>query len=350
MRDLFAMAALSLACAAVPVSANDEPDHLYNQTAAVTLPSSATGWDYIKFQPGTSLLFMARLADGLTVFDVDTMQVVTNIENSSTANGPLLLPQMNRGFIAMADGSLMTLELNSLQVLDRLHLAEGRVIKSGILDPYTNQLHFITGVHESDSIWFTIDPQTGELLRELHFPFRKMDDPASDGSGLLYAPVLLDDLVLKLDAETLQELDRWEVGCPVTKLRLDRGTARLIGACRGDDPQVFILDPETGEVTARVGIGEGVDGIAIDAERNRIITSDGEGGFLSVIERSGVDSLRLLGRVYTQNGARMMDIDQRTGRLYIVNADFTRLPDPETGELYKAYHPDSFNVREWTPQ
>lgn len=327
-----------------------EPDLLYRETAGVTLPSSTTGWDYIKFEPGTPNLFMARLADGLTVFDIETMQVITTIANSEGANGPLLLPKYDRGFIAMTDGSLLVLRLSNREVIERIQLDEGRVINSGILDPYTGQLHFITGISASDSIWFTLDPETNEVLRERRFPFRKMDDPVSNGDGLLYAPVLLDNLVLTLDATTLEELDRWDVDCPVTKLRFDADRERLVGACRGDDPQVFLLNPSTGEVTSRVGIGAGVDGIAIDTERNRIITSDGESGFLSVIARDGIDSLSLLGRVNTENGARMMDMDQRTGNLYVVNANFTRLPDPETGELAKAYHPDTFKVSEWTPE
>src|SRR3546814_9863995 len=47
------------------------PVLLYVKTASVTLPSTDTGWDYVKFEPGSARLFMARLDDGLTLFDVD---------------------------------------------------------------------------------------------------------------------------------------------------------------------------------------------------------------------------------------------------------------------------------------
>src|SRR3546814_8876226 len=47
------------------------PDLPYVKTASVTLPSTDTGWDYVKFEPGSARLFMARLDDGLTLFDVE---------------------------------------------------------------------------------------------------------------------------------------------------------------------------------------------------------------------------------------------------------------------------------------
>lgn len=54
-----------------------------NATISVTLPSSNTGWDYVKMEPDSSRLFMARVQDGLAVFDVDTGRVVTTVENST---------------------------------------------------------------------------------------------------------------------------------------------------------------------------------------------------------------------------------------------------------------------------
>ena len=92
---------------------------LYTLESEVKLPSTDTGWDYIKMEPGSSRLFMARMKDGLTVYDVDAGRVVAHVENSVGANGPLLLPQYNRGYIAMTDGSLLVLDLKSLKPLDR---------------------------------------------------------------------------------------------------------------------------------------------------------------------------------------------------------------------------------------
>jgi len=324
---------------------------LYRETAVKNLPSSATGWDYIKFQPGTSRLYMARKADGLTVFDVSEMRAVKTVDNSIGANGPLLLPEINRGYVAMTDGTLLSLELDTLEVLDRVSLAENIALNSGILNPDTGELHFITGINKNEpkSHWYTLNPTTGELLKSKEFPFMKMDDPAPDGQGNLYAPVLIDKLLLKLDAKTLAEKHRWSVGCLVAKVRYLEDVKRIIGACRGENSQVFVFDPARGIKTAQVSIGDGIDGIAIDHKRKRIITSDGVAGNLSVIAMNGVDELEYLGLVNTSVGSRMMDMDKRTGKLYVVSAQFSKLIDKDTGALVRTYHPDTFKVQEFTP-
>lgn len=324
------------------------PDLPYVKTGSVTLPSSDTDWDYVKFEPGSARLFMARLQDGLTVYDVDRGQPIMTMPDSVGANGPVLLPQFDRGYVAMADGSLLSFGLKTLEPLARVKLADDGGLNSGSFDPATGRLHMITGSRPAQSTWFSIDPATGKLLATTRFPFRKMDDPAADGKGRLYAPVRLDGLVLTLDSRTLKELARWDVGCNVSKLRYLAATNRLLGACGGDRPALFLLDPATGTVTARVAIGKGLDALAIDAARERAVTSNYE-GTMTVVALDGPDALRPLATVRTHFGARMMDIDRRTGRLYLVNADSTEFPGRYGGAPVTRYHPDSFRVETWQP-
>jgi hypothetical protein len=324
MRRIFAMLAAGLFCGAAVAQRAAEPLP-YVMTNSITLPSSDTGWDYIHFQPGSPRLFMARLKDGLTVFDADRGRVVTTLPNSIGANGPVLLPHHDRGYVAMSDGTMLSFALKTLKVIDRIKLAEDGGLNSG-----------------------TFDPATGKLLGKTRFPFRKMDDPTADGKGHLYAPARKDGIVLKLDSQSLTEQARWDVGCDVSKIRYLPAAARLLGACVGDRPALFILDPEAGKVTARITIGNGLDALAIDEKRHRIVTSNDEGS-MTVIRYDGRDSLELVATVRTHFGARMMDIDHRTGRLYLVNADSTDFPGKD-GENVSRYHPDSFRVETWQPQ
>jgi len=321
----------------------------YAMTGSVTLPSSDTGWDYVKFEPGGARLFMARLKDGLTVYDVDRGRAVATLPNSVGANGPVLLPQFDRGYVAMDDGSLLSFHLKSLKPIARTRLAEDGGLNSGTFDPATGQLHIITGTRAAESTWFSIDAASGKLLRTTRFPFRKMDDPATDGQGSLYAPARMDGIVLKLDSRTLTEQARWDVGCNVSKMKYLKDSRRLLGACVGERPSVFILDPASGTVTARVTIGKGLDALAVDDTRQRIVSSNGEGN-LTVIAQDGPDTLRHVATVRTRAGARMMDIDHRTGRLYLVNADQTEFPGRDGVPGTSRYHPNSFRVETWRPE
>lgn len=318
----------------------------YRMTGSVTLPSTDTGWDYVKFEPGSARLFMARLKDGLTVYDVDRSRAVATLPNSEGANGPVLLPQLDRGYVAMDDGSLLSFHLRTLKPIARTRLAVDGGLNSGTFDPATGQLHIITGTRAAESTWFSIDAASGKLIRTTRFPFRKMDDPAADGQGNLYAPARMDGIVLKLDSRTLREQARWDVGCNVSKMKYLKDSKRLLGACVGDRPSVFVLDPASGKVTARVTIGKGLDALVIDDARKRIVSSNGEGS-MTVIAHDGPDALRLIATVRTRPGARMMDIDHRTGRLYLVSADSTEFADAPG---VNRYHPDSFRVETWQPQ
>jgi outer membrane protein assembly factor BamB len=340
---------LAAACSAMVVPPTAAGDLLYSLERTTTLPSSDTGFDYIKFQPGTSRLFMARLKDGLTVFDVDTQAVVATVGNSIGANGPLLLPEYNRGYVAMDDGSLLSLDLATLAPLQRMPLAKDGGLNSAIYDPYTRQVHAITGTRPEQSTWFTLDAATGKRLKTTVFPFRKMDDPASDGKGRLFAPARKDGIVLVLDARTLKETARWPVGCAVSKVRYQASTHRVLGACATDTPTFFALDADTGRVVSRLPLGYGLDGFALDEARHRIVTSNYE-GTLTVIDQDGADGFALRGTVSTQMGARMMALDERDGRLFVVNAAFTTTAPNAKGETTKTYHPDSFVVLTYAPK
>ncbi|WP_411339149.1 hypothetical protein V6U71_14670 [Sphingopyxis sp. J-6] len=348
MKPVLSVFAAALLVAAPGFAQEAGPELPYAMTSSVTLPSTDTGWDYVKFEPGSARLFMGRLGDGLTVYDVDRGQPIKTMENSRGANGPVLLPKYNRGYVAMDDGSLLSFDLKTLTVIARTKLASDGGLNSGSLDPATGRLHVITGTRPSEATWFSIDAATGKLLATTRFPFRKMDDPAADGKGHLYAPARLDGIVLKLDSRTLAEQARWDVGCNVSKMKYLAATDRLLGACTGDKPAVFLMDPVSGKILSRVTIGKGLDALAYDDERERIVSSNYEGS-MTVIQREGPDSLRLVATVRTAYGARMMDMDHRTGRLYLVNADSTDFPGKGDEEEVTRYHPDSFRVETWQP-
>jgi hypothetical protein len=334
--------------ASLLVGSANAADLLYKLAGSVSLPSTVTGYDYIKMQPGTSRLFIARDKDALTVFDVDTQKVITTVENSVGANGPLLLPDYNRGYIANTDGSLLTIDLKTLKPLARLALDKNGGLNSAVYDPATKQVHAIVGTRPKESTWYTLDAASGKLLKTTTFPFRKMDDPANDGKGRLFAPARRDKLILTLDSKTLVEKARWTAPCNVGKVRFQARTNRILGACGGDTPMFFALDADNGHLITKLPIGGGIDGFGIDEKRNRIVTSNHEGS-LTVIGQEGADSYKLLGTVSTQLGARMMTMDERNGRLYVINAAFTETPPNAEGKTETNYHPNSFVVLTYQP-
>src|SRR3546814_12110794 len=115
--------------------------------------------------------------------DVDKGAAVATVPDSVGANGPVLLPQFGRGYVAMDDGSLLIFDLQTLKRIARPKLAEDGGLNSGSFDPATGRLHMITGTRPAEATWFTLDAASGKLLSTTRFPFRKMDDTAADGHG-----------------------------------------------------------------------------------------------------------------------------------------------------------------------
>lgn len=341
----------ALVFAAAPVTAAPAVDPLYRLEAATTLPSTDTDWDYIKLEPNGTRLFIARRKDGLTVFDTHTRQVVGQVADSQGANGPLLLPQYNRGYVAMTDGSLLIFDLKSLQMIERRKLADDGRLNTVTFDRSTGRIHVVVGVRDAASTWYTLDAKTGRSLGKTVFPFRKMDEPAPDGKGHLFAPVRYDNLLLRLNSQTLAEEARWQVDCDqIVAVEYQSLTNRLHIACRGAKPVFLALDAGTGRQVAKIPIGKGVDGMVIDEARHRIVTSNGGSASLTVIRQDGPESYTLLGNVQTRPQARVMQIDEHSGRLFTVTADSTTVPPatPDAKPL-ESYHPNSFVVLTYEP-
>lgn len=325
-------------------------DPLYVLESQTVLPSTDTDWDYMKLDEVTDRLFIARRRDGLTVFDLKTRKAVT-LPNSVGANGPLLVPEFNRGYVAMTDGTLLSFDLKTLKVLDRLRLdAEG--LNGAVYDPATKRVQVVTGTRAVNSAFFTIDAATGKLIGKKEFPFRKMDDPAPDGRGHLYASTRRQATILKLDSTTLEEKARWQVkDCEATvSVEYQEKTDLLVIGCRGVKPVLTAINTATGEQLATVPIGQGIDGLGIDEKRHRVVVAAGASAQLGVLQQEGAAGFRLLGNVATRPLARIMQLDSKSGKVHLITAEHTvGLPDA-AGVVPTTYHPNSFVVMTYRPQ
>ncbi|HKD78010.1 MAG TPA: hypothetical protein VKB76_21055, partial [Ktedonobacterales bacterium] len=181
--------AAAVACAALIISVPAfAADPLYTLQHETMLPSSNSGWDYIRYDPTKGRLFLDRRADGLTVFDVNRQRALGQVENSKNANGVLLLPEFNRGYVAMTDGNVLVFNLATLKQINRFKVDDGD-LNSAIYDPSTKRVHVIVGSRPELTTWITLDGASGKVLRRTQFASKKMDDPAVDGKGHIFAPM-----------------------------------------------------------------------------------------------------------------------------------------------------------------
>lgn len=325
---------------------------LYTVENVSVLPSTNTGWDYISLDAGTGRLFIARRLDGLTVFDTNAHRMIGTVENSKDANGALLLPEFNRGYVACTDGTVLVFDLTTLKPIDRFKVDDGD-LNGGFYDPSTKHVHMVVGNRPKMTTWITLDAATGKILGRTEFESKKMDDPAVDGHGHIYAPTRDNNTILKLNAADLKIEETWQLGACVqpVAVEFDHAANRLLIGCRGDKPVFIAVDVANGKVVATLPIGRGTDGMGVDDEHHVMVTANGVDANMSVIQQEGPDSYKLVGTITTRPMARIMAMDPKTKRVFIVAADSTQpAPGPDGKLPAPIFHDNSFAVTTYAPK
>ena len=337
-----------------------------------TLPSTDTGWGGPVLNQDGTRLFIPRRADGLLVWDTKTA-TGTTIADSTGANAIILVPSATptvtaatKAYAAMTDGSVLTIDLATLKPIGRSSL--GVVAPStaantpntgnfdtGLFEPTQNHVHLLARDAEKTT-WVTLDAATGEVLGRTEFNSKRMDRPATDGEGHIFAPMRDKNLLQQLDAKDLSIQKTWKLGdCQQpAAVEWDAATSRILLGCRGggtaSNPPVFIaLNPDTG-IVATIPIGAGVNGLALDSKRHLIVTANGAAANLSVIRQDGPDGYSLVETISTRPMARGLALDPNSSRLFTVAASVTRpAPGADKQPHPPFFHPNSFTILSFRP-
>ena len=148
---------------------------------------------------------------------------------------------------------------------------------------------------------------------------------ASDGNGHIYNNLEDKNQVLQIDARTLQILNRWPLapGESPSGMAIDAVNRRLFVGCR--NRKLVVMNSDTGKVVTTVPIGEGVDANRFDPNTKVVFSSNGN-GTLTVVHEDSADAYSVIANVPTRRGARTMEFDPRTHRVYLVTAQLGPQP------------------------
>jgi DNA-binding beta-propeller fold protein YncE len=118
---------------------------------------------------------------------------------------------------------------------------------------------------------------------------------------------------------------------------------RLFAVC--DGKKMAVVDASTGKVVATPEIGDGPDAAAFDPKTGNAFSSNGD-GTLTVVHQDSANSYTVVQNVETQKGGRTMALDAKTGKIYLVAAEFGPRPaaTPENPRPRPAIVPGSFVV------
>ncbi|HMD20675.1 MAG TPA: hypothetical protein VKH40_10150 [Alloacidobacterium sp.] len=166
----------------------------------------------------------------------------------------------------------------------------------------------------------------------------------ADGKGSVFVNIEDKNEIAHLDAKSHTVLAEWPISCESPSGHaIDIANSRLFAVC--DGKKMAVVDATSGKVVASPEIGEGPDAAAFDPTTHNAFSSNGE-GTLTVVHQDSPDSYSVAQTLDTQKSARTMALDPKTGKIYLVAAEFGPRPaaTPENPRPRPPVLPGSFVV------
>ena len=273
------------------------------------------GWDYVALDTVGHRLFIAR-QNRVMVVDPGTGKVAVEIPGLDRAHGIAFAYETGHGFATSgADSSVTMFDLTTLHVLGHTTVAPDD--DAILYDPATRRIFTFNGDAHSASV---IDPASGRAIGTIDLGGGPEFGVAA-GDGKLYVNLEDKAAVVEIDAAAMKVTRQWSLApCQApTGLAIDREHHRLFSGCRNQ--LMAISDATAGKVIATEPIGQGVDACRFDPGTQLAFASNGD-GTLTVVHEDAPDKFVVVANVATKRGARTMELDERTHRVFTVSADF----------------------------
>jgi YVTN family beta-propeller protein len=279
------------------------------------------GWDYLIADSDKHRLFISR-ATRVDVIESESGKLIGSIPNTQGVHGIALAKGLNRGFTSNGRANSLTVfDLETLKVIQEADIP-GRNPDAILYEPTGNHVFTFNGSSKDVTV---LDASSLAVVATIPVP-DKPEFAADDGHGQIFVNIESDPgQIAVIDSKKLTLKSVWPLsGCnSPSGLAIDKVHHRLFSVC--DGKVMAVTDALDGKQVALVPIGEHPDAAAFDEKRGIVYSSNGE-GTLSVIRQDSADRYSVVDTVATQRGARTMALDSKTGRVFLVTAEFGPVP------------------------
>ncbi|HSU95434.1 MAG TPA: hypothetical protein VLI43_17125 [Gemmatimonadaceae bacterium] len=296
----------------------------YHQLASYTLGGDG-GWDYLTLDTAGHRLFVSR-GDRVMVIDESSGKLLSEITGLHRTHGIAFDYGAKHGFItASGDSSVTMFDLGTLAVLGTVKADAGA--DALIFDQGSGHAFSFNGGGNSATV---IDGHTGRSIASIPLGGRP-EFAASDGKGKVYANLEDSSAIVEIDTKTNRVTRHWSLApCESPSgLAIDVAHHRLFSGC--ENKVMAISDYDAGKVIATVPIGKGVDADRFDPGTGLAFSSNGEGS-ITVVHEDGPSKFSVVQTVTTAPGARTMELDPASHKLFTVTARFGPAPEQATPE------------------
>jgi DNA-binding beta-propeller fold protein YncE len=283
------------------------------------------GWDLLTFDSAANRLYISR-STHVMVVDPESGAVVGDIANTPRVHGIALAPEFGKGFTTNGgDASVTIFDLKTLKTLGQVKV--GQNPDAILYDPASKRIFTFNGGSKDTT---AIDAKSGTVVGTLALGGRP-ELGVADEKGKIFVNLEDKSQVVAFDSRKLTVDATWPLapGEEPTGIAIDRKHHRLFVVCA--NKLMAVMNADNGKLVTTLPIGSGVDGAAFDPERQLAFSSNGE-GTLTVVHEDSPDKFHVAENVATQRGARTIDLDQKTHRVFLVTAEFGPPPAPTAAQ------------------
>ena len=281
---------------------------------------SAGGWDYIAVQPNSNKLYVSH-GSQVNILDKTTGDSLGVIANTAGVHGIAFVPALNKGYTSNGrSNNISVFDLKTNALLSQIKTGENP--DAIFYDNFSKKIITCNGRSKDLSI---IDPFTEKVVATIAVG-GKPETAVSNNEGKLFVNIEDKNEIIVIDIDKYIVEKHWSLlpGESPTGLDYDFKTKRLFAGC-GDSKLLVVVNGENGSIIEKLPIGDGCDGVAFDAVKQLIYTSNGE-GTLTVIKKSTKDKYVVAATVKTKRSARTIAIDEITHKIYLPAADLEAAP------------------------
>jgi DNA-binding beta-propeller fold protein YncE len=278
--------------------------------------ASSGGWDYIAVGPDNNRLYVSH-GTQVNVLNETNGDSIGVILNTTGVHGIAFVPALGKGYTSNGRINNVTVfDLNTNQTLDTI--TAGTNPDAIMYDDFSKQIITCNGRSHDLSL---IDPVSGKLTYTI--PVNgKPETAVSDGKGKIFVNIEDTHEIIAVDITQRKITARWSLkpAESPTGLAYDAKHNRLFAGC---DKMLVVVDAGSGNVISRVGIPDGCDGVAFDAELGFAFASCGTGQ-LSIVRENNNGGYELAENVPTKASARTIALNPKTHTLYLPAGEFQK--------------------------
>src|SRR5579864_6786286 len=304
--------------------------HLLKKVPLAAAPGGGEYFDYITVDSAARRVYVSHGTE-VVVLNADDYTVVGTIGGLKRCHGVVIVKALGKGYITDGEAaSVVVFDTKTLKVTGEIKTNQPDT-DSIIYEPFTKHIFTFNGNSHNTTI---IDPAKGEVITNIDL-IGGVEFPAVDGKGMVYDNNEEKNDVVAIDARTNTIKNRWP-GAPAGQLvamAMDQKNRRLFSS--GRNPQFLIMvDADTGKILQSLPISAGVDANVFEPSTGLLFVSTREGK-IHIFHEDSPDKLSEVETVDTQYGAKTMQLDPKTHKIFLSTSDF----DPPGAPTERQPHP-----------